>query len=161
MCTSSIVPLKSEFNSEKMFCCALKNIFETLTFVRFFNCHRFYTFGYRNLNTRYINFFTYPHRSNSFFAVGKSIFPGSRSFYSIVWWSSSGSCKILSKMSKLYKVIIYNLPQLTFTCLKFSYRNSRKRCEICSKLTTETPESLNIFHSFFYYFYWWLWTSKS
>ena len=55
---------------------------------------------------------------------------------------------------------------------EFNTRNTRKRCEICSKLTIKTPERrqwprsvfllliLNIFHAFFQGFYSWLWTSK-
>ena len=48
--------------------------------------------------------------------------------------------------------------------------NTRKRCEICSKLTIKTTSkdvvivslllSWNIFHNFFYCFYCWLWTGK-
>ena len=41
---------------------------------------------------------------------------------------------------------------------KDNNRNSRKRCEICSKLTIKTLS--NIFHTFFYCLYCWLWTSK-
>ena len=55
---------------------------------------------------------------------------------------------------------------------KVNNRKTRKRCEICSKLTMKIPERrpdvvlvfllliLNIFHAFFLFFYWWLWTSK-
>ena len=56
---------------------------------------------------------------------------------------------------------------------KVNRRNWRKRCELYSKLTVNTPErhvidvawvswliTLNIFHTFFYYFYGWLWISK-
>ena len=59
---------------------------------------------------------------------------------------------------------------LTNICLfKVNNENTRKRCEICSKLTIETPEdvvlatlslNLNIFRTFFQYFYYWLWTAK-
>ena len=55
---------------------------------------------------------------------------------------------------------------------KVNNRKTRKRCEICSKLTMKIPERrpdvvlvfllliLNIFHTFFLFFYWWLLTSK-
>ena len=51
-------------------------------------------------------------------------------------------------------------------------KNSRKRCEICSKLTIKTPElrhwrhsvvfivNISIFRNFFLCFYCWLWASK-
>ena len=53
-----------------------------------------------------------------------------------------------------------------------NYRNTRKRCEICSKLTIKTSEqrhwrrsgvfllTLNIFYAFFCRFCCWLWTIK-
>ena len=58
--------------------------------------------------------------------------------------------------------------------LKFNNANTKKRCEICSKLTIKTPEwcltltewclplllTLNKFHTFFLCFYCWLWTNK-
>ena len=40
--------------------------------------------------------------------------------------------------------------------LKVNNGNSRKKCEICSKLTIKTPEWLMLF----WCFYCWLWTSK-
>ena len=55
-----------------------------------------------------------------------------------VFWKSKWN-----KLSFLSKEIIKSLPtpihlQRTFTCSK--YRNTRMRCEICSKLTIKTPE---------------------
>ena len=52
---------------------------------------------------------------------------------------------------------------------KVNNRNTRKRCEISSKLTIKTPErqyrrsgvftvKFDIFQTFFYCFYWWVWT---
>ena len=55
---------------------------------------------------------------------------------------------------------------------KFNNGNTRKRCEICSKLTIKTPKRRQrrrsgvllltaiMFHTFFWCFYCWLWTSK-
>ena len=41
---------------------------------------------------------------------------------------------------------------------KVNRRNTRKRCEICSKLTIKTPERRQ--WQWFYFFYHWLWTGK-
>ena len=49
---------------------------------------------------------------------------------------------------------------------KVNKRNTRKICEICSKLTIKTRHenslylTLNRFHTLFWCFYCWLWTSK-
>ena len=51
---------------------------------------------------------------------------------------------------------LYKLPANIYL-YKVNNRNTRKRCEICSKLTIETP---HLFHIFFQCFYYWLWTSK-
>ena len=63
-------------------------------------------------------------------------------------------------LKKLYKQVLRPYPANIYL-FKASNRNTRKRCEICSKLTLKTPErrywllllTLNIFHTFFLVFF--------
>ena len=62
-------------------------------------------------------------------------------------------------------VFLAHLPTNIYL-LEVNNRNTRKRCEICSKLTIKTPEllflllTLNIIHFLFYCFYCWLWKRR-
>ena len=65
----------------------------------------------------------------------------------------------------------FNNNQANIYLFKFNSRNTRKSCEISSKLTIKIPEQcqcfsgvllmhLNLFHTFFYCFHCWPWTGK-
>ena len=63
-------------------------------------------------------------------------------------------------LKKLYKQVLRPYPANIYF-FKASNRNTRKRCEICLKLTLKSPErrywllllTLNIFHTFFLVFF--------
>ena len=74
-------------------------------------------------------------------------------------------CHIKSVKERIksnFKVVILQILSIpaNIYLFKVDNRNTRKTCEICSKLTLFLLFTVNIFHTFFKCFYCWLRTSK-
>ena len=63
--------------------------------------------------------------------------------YSILMWQNIATCSLKSKVFKSSNVIVtgwWGLIPASIYLFKVNNRNTRKRCEICSKLTIKTLE---------------------
>ena len=138
--------------------------------------------GYSPVNLLHISRTPFPKNTSGGLLLHLLIVPLESTFYSyyaFLSWVWNSSHFLLPTLLKLF--IPHFSWNLGRTCtwrirtlhaniylLKVNNRNSRKRREICSKLTIKTPErrhdvvlvflllTLNIFHTFFYCSYCWL-----
>ena len=63
-----------------------------------------------------------------------------------IWWDMNRRSMVLNTPQYI-KAFDKVVTQLLFTCSKAGYRNTTKRCEICSKLTIKNPEQRQWRHS--------------